>query len=149
MTFFACQMKAGGFIRKQLGPDNLPLTIMEFYGRSKTVLKIFDLIQNDLRLSKISLSILVCEKIDISKGYPAEFVKEKTNEFLLNKDYKGAISSCSSGFQTSTFSADLNFVYEGDLDHSFFSQFKKLITSIDKTKLMLDGVNYYSKKFLG
>ena len=54
MTFFATNMKLGGFIRKQMDPQNTPLTILEIYGRSKTVLKAYGDIAHDLASSHAS-----------------------------------------------------------------------------------------------
>ena len=145
-------MKVGGFIKKAVGLDNIPFTMMEFYGSTKTVFKTFDLVVNDLRRDHIRLAIITCEKIDDLKDYPAEFVKEKTNdENLLNKDEKGDVrlNSNSSGQQTSIYPADLNFVYEGDLNHSLFADLKKYTASIKISGVMLGVLNYFSQKYLG
>ena len=145
-------MKVGGFIKKAVGLDNIPFTMMEFYGSTKTVFKTFDLIDKDLRRDHIRLAIITCEKIDDLKDYPAEFVKEKTNdENLLNKDEKGDVrlNSNSSGQQTSIYPADLNFVYEGDLNHSLFADLKKYTASIKISGVMLGVLNYFSQKYLG
>ena len=144
-------MKVGGFIKKAVGLDNIPFTMMEFYGRTKTVFKTFDLIDKDLRRDHIRLAIITCEKIDDLKDYPAEFVKEKTNENLLNKDEKCRfrLNSNSSGQQTSISTADLNFVYEGDLGHSLFADLKKHTASIEISGVMKGVLNYFSQKYLG
>ena len=118
-----------------MGPENTLLTILEIYGRSKTVLKAYGDIAHGLASTKISSFIVVCEQIDISKE-KAFFIKEKTKK---NE----------SGTGNTATSADLNYVYEGKLNHSCFAFFKTSIRAIDKRKFALDVANYYSKKYYG